>query len=120
MLIPYIIPFHSFLVRGIILLAMASVSDKSDPQGTRRPLEEPGGGSNTTFNPAIIPGRDVIIKCPDAANPLTIFQLFFPNDQLQIIVNNTNKNAAKSRDIPKLCSFSRAKTAIAILSSGHI
>lgn len=73
---------------------MASYADPTDP-GTRRPVEPPIAQSGDRFKAVERPPRAQKITCPEANDPYSLFALFFSDEQLQIIANNTNENAKK-------------------------
>ena len=73
---------------------MTSVADPTDP-GTRRPVEPPIPQSGANFQAVSRPLRAPKVTCPEASDAYSLFALFFSDRQLQIIANNTNKNAKK-------------------------
>lgn len=73
---------------------MASYADPTN-LGTRRPVEPPIARSGGRFKVVNQPPRAHKITCPEANDPYSLFALFFPDEQLQIIAENTNKNAKK-------------------------
>ena len=73
---------------------MTSVTDSTDPE-TRRPVEPMIAKSGSNFEPIERPQRDPKITCSAAGDAYALFTLFFSDEHLQIIVDNTNKNAQK-------------------------
>lgn len=72
---------------------MATVADPTDP-GTRRPNEPPAKHTGDHFEPMARPKRAPKIEFPcEAGDALALFQLFFPDEELQILADNTKKNA---------------------------
>ena len=72
---------------------MATVGDSTDPQGTRRPNEDPILDSAHTFNPVIVADRPPKLCLPSNVSPnnaYSIFSLFFTNEVLETIAKNTN------------------------------
>ena len=72
------------------------VGDPTDPNGTLRPnlCPEIGTGDRDHYEPLFCPEFDRIINLPpniDRANPLAIWCLFFTQELLDNIVQNTNK-----------------------------
>ena len=70
------------------------VGDPTDPKGTLRPNLHPEIGTGDHYEPLFCPEFDRIINLPtsiDRADPLAIWNLFFPREYLQNIVLNTNK-----------------------------
>lgn len=52
----------------------------------------------TEFLPLAHPIREAQVNCPvDSHNGFDLFQLSFPDEQIQILVDNTNKNAKMAR-----------------------
>ena len=77
---------------------MATVGDSTDPQGTRRPNEDPIQVSVRTFKPVIVAERPPKICLPKDIlpdNAYGIFSLFFTNEILETIAKNTNKYAVQ-------------------------
>ena len=75
---------------------MATVGDSTDPQGTKRPNEDLIIDTAHIFNPVIVADRLLKPCLPSNifSNDLyAIFCLFFTNEVLQIIAENTNKYA---------------------------
>ena len=76
---------------------MAIIGDPTDPQGTKRPNEDPTLVCAHTFKPVIVadcPSKLCLPSNIPASNVYGIFSLFFTNDVLKIIVENTNRYAA--------------------------
>src|SRR5208282_4159438 len=70
------------------------VGDPTDPKGTLRPNLHPEIGTGDHYEPLFCPEFDRIINLPagtDRANPLAIWSLFFAQESLENIVQNTNK-----------------------------
>ncbi len=77
---------------------MATVADLIDP-GTRRPNEPPVKHTNDHFDPMVQPEQATKIEFVfEPGDELALFQLFFLDEKLQILAENTNKNA----NIPNL------------------
>ena len=75
---------------------MATIGDSTDPQGTKRPNEDPIIDTVHIFNPVIIADRPLKPCLPQkisSNDPYAIFSLFFTNKVLQTIAENTNKYA---------------------------
>ena len=75
---------------------MATVGDSTDPQGTRRPNEDPLLDIVHTFQPVVVADRPPKLCLPSNVPPndaYGIFSLFFTNEVLEIIAENTNKYA---------------------------
>ena len=73
---------------------MASYADPTN-SGTTRPVEPPIARSGGRFKAVKRPPRAHRITCPEVNDPYSLFALFFSDEQLQIIADNTNKNARK-------------------------
>ena len=81
---------------------MAIVRDSRDPQGTKRPNKDPTIDIVQIFNSVIVVDRPLKPCLPlnIFSNDLyAIISLFFTNEVLQIIAENTNKYA----DLHKVC-----------------
>ena len=76
---------------------MTPTADPTDP-GTRRPVEPAIAESGDNFEAVERPSRGPTITCSAPDNAYSLFALFFPDEQLQIIANNTNENAKKGSD----------------------
>ena len=79
------------------------VGDPTDPNGTLRPNLQPeiGTGDGDHYEPLICPEFDRIINLPtgvDKADPLAIWSLFFTQESLENIVQNTNKKGVSLRE----------------------
>lgn len=74
---------------------MASTADPTDP-GTRRPVEPAIAESGDNFEAVQRPLRKPTITCSAPDNAYSLFALFFPHEQLQVIADNINKNAINS------------------------
>ena len=73
------------------------VPDTTDV-GTLQPDEPAIKTEGTEFLPLAHPMREAQVTCSvDSHNTFDLFQLFFSNEQLQVLVDNTNKNAHKAR-----------------------
>lgn len=69
-----------------------AVPDNTDV-GTLRPDELAKRTERTEFLPLAHPPRKTQINCPvDSYNAFELFQPFFPDEQIQILVNKTSKN----------------------------
>lgn len=74
-----------------------TVPDTTDV-GTLRPDEPAIRTEGTEFLPLAHPIREAQVNCPvDSHNAFDLVQLFFPDEQIQILVDNTNKNAKMAR-----------------------
>ena len=76
------------------------IPDPTD-SGTLRPDLPPTSKTGTKFEPMEYPEFDSKINLPPHIKPrdaFSIFTLFFSRDQLQIIVENTNKNQLSSAE----------------------
>lgn len=76
---------------------MTSTTDPTDP-GTKRPVEPTIADSGDNFEAIERPLREPTITCSAPDNGYSLFALFFPDEQLQIIADNTNENAKKGSD----------------------
>ena len=75
---------------------MATVRDSTDPQGTKRPNKDLIIDIAHIFNPVIITDCSLKLCLPSnifSNNLYAIFSLFFTNEVLQTITENTNKYA---------------------------
>ena len=73
------------------------VGDPTDPKGTLRPNLHPETGTGDYYKPLFCPGfkrRINLSPSIDRANPLAIWSLFFTQESLENIVQNTNKKGA--------------------------
>jgi len=71
------------------------VDDATDPGGTLRPNLPPEPTFGTHFDPLPCPEFEFRIALPasvDRHSPIDIFDLFFALEQMQILVENTNKS----------------------------
>jgi hypothetical protein len=71
------------------------IDDPTDPGGTLRPNLPPEPTTGTEFKPLSHPEFDYKINLPsyvDATNPIAIWDLFYTPEQMQILVQNTNRN----------------------------
>lgn len=82
-----------------IINNMTSTADPTDP-GTRRPVEPAIVESEDNFEAVERPLRKLKITCSAPDNAYSLFALFFPDEQLQKIADNTNKNAEKQESDP--------------------
>lgn len=78
---------------------MTSTADPTDP-GTRRPVEPAIVESEDNFEAVERPLRKLKITCSAPDNAYSLFALFFPDEQLQKIADNTNKKAKKQESDP--------------------
>ena len=95
---------------------MATVGDSTDPQGTKRPNEDPILEIAHIFHPVVVADRPPKPCLPSNVPPIDaygIFSLFFTDEVLETIIQNTNKYAAlyKAYTQPRL--FSWKDTSIA-------
>jgi hypothetical protein len=73
------------------------VGDPTDPKGTLRPNLHPEIGTGDHYEPLFCPGFERRINLPPSINradPLAIWSLFFTQESLENIVQNTNKKGA--------------------------
>ena len=78
-------------------LIMATIGDSTDPKGTKRPNEDPILVSAHIFKPVVVVERPLKICLPLSVrlnDAYSIFSLFFTNDVLAMIIENTNKYKA--------------------------
>ena len=76
---------------------MATIPDSTDP-GTQRPNKKPMWQLESSFELlqyTSCPAEINLSVSPDDA--FALFQIFFPDDQLEIIAENTNKNAKNAQ-----------------------
>ena len=76
---------------------MATIGDSTDPQGTRRPNEGPIRKTAHKLKPVCVAERPPRPCLPSHTAPKDAcgrFSLFFTNDVLEVIVQNTNQYAA--------------------------
>ena len=76
---------------------MAIIGDPTDPQGTKRPNKDLILVYTHTFKPVIVADYSSKPCLPSnipASNIYSIFSLFFTNNVLKIIVENTNRYTA--------------------------
>jgi hypothetical protein len=73
------------------------VGDSTDPKGTQRPNIPPPPLNGTHFIPLETHNFTHTINLPLGVNskPFAIWDIFFPIEQLAIIVENTNKNGQR-------------------------
>ena len=80
---------------------MPTIGDTTDPQGTRRPKEDPLVDEYDTFKPLNIPDRASQVNLPSDILPIDaygIFSLFFSDAILNVIAQNTNRFARIRED----------------------
>ena len=74
---------------------METVGDTTDPHGTLQPNLPPEPATGTQFEPMSHPDFRYRINLPSTVNPmylLEIWDLFFPEEVVDILVQNTNKS----------------------------
>src|SRR5947209_5431623 len=79
------------------------VSDSTDP-ATLRPDINPVTKTGSGFKPMELTPFSYTVNLPPHVTPLDawgIFQLFFPQEQMQIICNNTNKRKELDQNVRK-------------------
>ena len=72
---------------------MTTVGDPTDPEGTKRPKEDPILACAHIFKPVIVAERPPRLCLPSHVSPKDaygIFSLFFTNDVLETIAKNTS------------------------------
>ena len=77
---------------------MATVSNPTDPRGTKRPYKNPISVSVGVFGPVLVPEHYAEVCLPPNIYPdnaYGIFSLFFSRDVLGVIIKHTNKYGAR-------------------------
>jgi hypothetical protein len=80
---------------SIVIIMNSAVGDPTDPKGTLRPNLPPEPATGVKFQPLKCSSFDHQINLPpsiDSHDAFSIWSLFFTTEQLQIIVDNTNKH----------------------------
>ena len=93
---------------------MATIGDSTDPQGTKRPNEDPLLHCAHIFKPVIVADRPSKPCLPSTISPndaYGIFSLFFTDNVLDTIAKNTNSYArSRGAHLPKPPSYTRKQS----------